>query len=102
MKVPACTWHSQWYTSIGDGYADDKGIQHRGERLSGWQRVWQHETDHLDGISYSNRQSGIDVGGPTVHTITSRSDGDKTLKPIVQNDAKSSAILLKVSISTCR
>ncbi|UJR16929.1 hypothetical protein I4U23_003827 [Adineta vaga] len=60
-------WHAygivERYTHIEISYFDCKGIQHTNEKLSGWQaRVWQHETDHLDGILYSNRQSGINYG----------------------------------------
>ncbi|CAF1274279.1 unnamed protein product [Adineta steineri] len=51
------------YMDIDISYVDDKGMQHLNEKLSGWQaRVWQHETDHLNGILYSNKQSGISKG----------------------------------------
>ncbi|CAF3391506.1 unnamed protein product [Rotaria socialis] len=63
FSVPYAYGTVERYTHIEISYIDDKGKQHTGEKLSDWQaRVWQHETDHLNGILYSNRQSGIDNG----------------------------------------
>ena len=63
FSVPCAFGTVERYTNIEISYIDDKGVEHRNEQLSGWQaRVWQHETDHLNGILYSNRQSDIDKG----------------------------------------
>ncbi|CAF1480172.1 unnamed protein product [Adineta ricciae] len=63
FSVPHAYGIVERYTHIEVSYVDDQGVQHTNEQLSGWQaRVWQHETDHLDGILYSNRQSGINNG----------------------------------------
>ena len=63
FSVPHAYGIVERYTSIEISYVDDKGMQHTNEQLSGWQaRVWQHETDHLNGILYSNRPSGINHG----------------------------------------
>jgi peptide deformylase len=63
FSVPHAYGTVERYTYIEISYVDDKGIQHTNEQLSGWQaRVWQHETDHLNGILYSNRQSGMNNG----------------------------------------
>ena len=63
FSVPHAYGVVERYTHIEISYVDDKGVQHTNERLSGWEaRVWQHETDHLNGILYSNRQSGINNG----------------------------------------
>lgn len=63
FSVPHAYGTVERYTHIEISYVDDKGIQHTNERLSGQQaRVWQHETDHLNGILYSNKQSGINNG----------------------------------------
>jgi peptide deformylase len=63
FSVPHAYGTVERYTYIEISYVDDRGIQHTNEQLSGWQaRVWQHETDHLNGILYSNRQSGMNNG----------------------------------------
>ncbi|CAF1925467.1 unnamed protein product [Rotaria magnacalcarata] len=63
FSVPYAYGTVERYTHIEISYIDDKGKQHTNEKLSDWQaRVWQHETDHLNGILYSNRQSGINNG----------------------------------------
>ena len=63
FSVPHAYGIVERHTHIEISYVDDKGMEHRNERLSGWEaRVWQHETDHLDGMLYANRQSGINSG----------------------------------------
>ena len=63
FSVPHAYGIVERHTHIEISYVDEKGIEHRNERLSGWEaRVWQHETDHLDGMLYANRRSGINNG----------------------------------------
>ncbi|CAF1492706.1 unnamed protein product [Didymodactylos carnosus] len=63
FSVPYAYGTVERYKHIEISYIDDKGIKRMNEQLSDWPaRVWQHETDHLNGILYSNRQSGINNG----------------------------------------
>lgn len=63
FSVPFAYGMVERYKAIEISYVDEQGVRHVNEQLSGGEaRAWQHETDHLNGILYSNRRSGINKG----------------------------------------
>ncbi|CAF1427828.1 unnamed protein product [Adineta ricciae] len=81
FSVPQAYGIVERYTNIAISYVDINGVQHTDEQLSGWKaRVWQHETDHLDGVLYSNRQSGIKYGPNCTefHRFQTKSEFDES------------------------
>ena len=63
FSVPFAYGIVERYTTVKIGYIDEKGVQHKDEELSGWPaRVWQHETDHLNGLLFCSKKLGLEKG----------------------------------------